>query len=121
MKNRSRHLRAVSLRRQLQIFALCVAALGAFPARASATVDAYLTDFATLLIADTYNPSIVTRLPMGGTIAAAPVVGSGGTTVYVPLEAGVAVVDALSRTVIKTIPAPGRTSLALLSPAGARL
>jgi hypothetical protein len=118
MTNRSR---TAVLRRQLRIVTVVLAALCASPVAAFAGAEAYLTDFSTLLIADTYNPSVVTRLPMSGTIAVAPVVGSGGTTIYVPLQSGVAVVDALSRTVAKTISTPGQTSLALLNPAGARL
>ena len=121
MKNRSRCLRPAIVRRHFRILALVGAVLCSSPGAAIAGTAAYLTDFATLLIADTYNPSVVTRLPMGGIITAAPVVASGGTTLYVPLQGAVAVVDALSRTVVKTIAAPGRTSFALLSPAGTRL
>src|SRR5688572_22521439 len=122
MKNRSLYIRlAGSPRRLFQALVVAVVASCVSPGAAFAGAEAYLTDFATLLVADTYNPSVVARIPMSGTISAPPVVGPGGTQVYVPLQTAVAVFDVGSRTVVKTIAVPGRVSLAILSQRANRL
>src|SRR5262245_32922485 len=98
-----------------------LAALVLSPSAVGAATEAYLTDSATLLVADTENPSVIARIPVGGAITALPVTNGSGSLVFVPLEAAVAVVDTASRTVIRTIPVSARITELLVDPQAGRL